>query len=484
MASGKLVIHVTVSAKRLLSGIGMSLALALGLLAPTASPAAAVTGTTYVTLYGDGDYVPGYGAWLWRADDVSVGWDVDILRVGVDDGVNSFAMAFAAAPGESLAPGTYTDAQRASFRDDGHPGIDVYGNGRGCNTVSGSFTVHEIAEDLSTVSIDYESHCEGASTASRGEIRIGVDPATVALVPDARTRFFEPRLVNTTGQRPVTVHNLAAEARTITGATVTAGSEDFGVATNGCGEVAAGGSCTIGIAFHPTATGTRTGTLTVADASGGSFEVGLQGTGQTLPVTLTLSSARSTYVTGQTVALTAQLGGGYSNSAVTLWKTEYGGSTTIVTTKQADAGGVVTFAPTIRRKTVYKVTWTDSVTTKQASVTVYARAKAVLTMKGYRTKGTQYAYFTPGNAMRTAVAVAPNKAGRCVEAFAQFYRDGAWRAFAKIDCLQLGSDSKAVATLDYNRAYLGIRFRFRAIYRADGANLEGTSPWAYAQWRR
>src|SRR6202023_2888191 len=52
--------------------------------------------------------------------------------------------------------------------------------------------------------------------------------------------------------------------------------------TNTCGaSVAAGGSCTVSVVFTPTATGSRTGTLTITDSASNSPQtVSLSGTGQ------------------------------------------------------------------------------------------------------------------------------------------------------------------------------------------------------------
>lgn len=62
-------------------------------------------------------------------------------------------------------------------------------------------------------------------------------------------------------------------------------SGDFST-TNNCSSVAPGGSCTIQILFHPTATGTRTGTLTIVDDAG-TQTVALSGTSIAAGVTLT-----------------------------------------------------------------------------------------------------------------------------------------------------------------------------------------------------
>ena len=51
-----------------------------------------------------------------------------------------------AAPDEGLlVPGLYTDAMRFPFQDPGHPGLDVSGNGRGSNMLTGWFRVDEVA---------------------------------------------------------------------------------------------------------------------------------------------------------------------------------------------------------------------------------------------------------------------------------------------------------------------------------------------------
>src|SRR5947207_2770611 len=101
--------------------------------------ASATAGTVaYVVMYSDtGDWIgggtqrefdPGNGS-------IAVGGSASYLTVSVDGGTSGdyYDMDFAAAPGDVLTSGgIYTDAQRAPFRDAGHPGIDISGSGRGC----------------------------------------------------------------------------------------------------------------------------------------------------------------------------------------------------------------------------------------------------------------------------------------------------------------------------------------------------------------
>ena len=83
---------------------------------------------------------------------------------------------------EALAAGTYTNAMRWPFEDPGHPGLSITGNGRGCNTDTGTFTITSLTIDckqndagtlnphVAEFSATFEQHCEGGATALRGTL--------------------------------------------------------------------------------------------------------------------------------------------------------------------------------------------------------------------------------------------------------------------------------------------------------------------------
>jgi hypothetical protein len=93
--------------------------------------------------------------------------------MGVDYADDWWDAQFRAPQGQILLPGrTYTGATRYGFNA-GNPGLDVSGNGRGCNTLTGQFTVHEATYDngyLTSFRISFEQHCEGSTPALRGEV--------------------------------------------------------------------------------------------------------------------------------------------------------------------------------------------------------------------------------------------------------------------------------------------------------------------------
>src|SRR5262245_19613902 len=101
-----------------------------------------------VTMFSDsGDYIGGGTNRLYTPlnSTISVSGSTSYLTVGVSGGPHgdSFSLDFAAPPGQALAPGVYDRAQRAPFRESGRPGIDISGDGRGCNEDSGRFEVKD-----------------------------------------------------------------------------------------------------------------------------------------------------------------------------------------------------------------------------------------------------------------------------------------------------------------------------------------------------
>lgn len=84
--------------------------------------------------------------------------------------------------GQELAVGAYENATRYPFQDPDVPGLDFSGDGRGCNQLTGRFTVLEadFTPDhyVERFHATFEQHCEGGPKALFGEIQIVNDEAT------------------------------------------------------------------------------------------------------------------------------------------------------------------------------------------------------------------------------------------------------------------------------------------------------------------
>jgi hypothetical protein len=106
----------------------------------------------------------------------------------------------------------------------------------------------------------------------------GTQPGSAVLSANPSSLTFASQALNTTSAaKPVTVTNTGTAAASISGVSV---SGDY-TQTNTCGSsIAAGASCTVSVSFRPTASGTRTGTLTVSgNATNNPLTVALSGTG-------------------------------------------------------------------------------------------------------------------------------------------------------------------------------------------------------------
>ncbi len=106
----------------------------------------------------------------------------------------------------------------------------------------------------------------------------GTPPNSATLSANPSSLNFASQALNTTSAaQAVTVSNTGTAAATVSGVSV---SGDF-LQSNTCGtSIAAGASCTVNVSFRPTASGTRTGTLTVtSNAANNPTTVALSGTG-------------------------------------------------------------------------------------------------------------------------------------------------------------------------------------------------------------
>ena len=106
---------------------------------------------------------------------------------------------FAAPNNQLLAVGPYPGATRFPFQASTVPGLDVAGDGRGCNMLTGSFQVLEVSygagSTINSFDAIFEQHCEGAVPALRGEVRYNAHPIVNVTAP-SRLTVLENQNVN------------------------------------------------------------------------------------------------------------------------------------------------------------------------------------------------------------------------------------------------------------------------------------------------
>lgn len=114
-----------------------------------------------------------------------------------------WTLNFAAPTGTVLVPGVYLDARRYPFQPAAQPGLDFSGSGRGCNQLSGEFTIAELARERidgrpERVDAVFEQHCEHMVPALRGSIDFTTTFTNGELVDDV---LFLDGLENAAGTR-------------------------------------------------------------------------------------------------------------------------------------------------------------------------------------------------------------------------------------------------------------------------------------------
>jgi hypothetical protein len=172
--------------------VGFVLALGAAVVAPLASAAPVLEGSLSMTSDA-GDWVGQGQTWSYDAGAGDV-FGVTTTAGTVEGSIQTASgtwwnMSFGAPQGETLATGTYDGATRYPFHDPSGPGLEVSGDGRGCNTLTGSFTVTQIAFDdagaVQRFDADFVQHCEGAEPALRGHVHLvkapPPPPLTIAL---------------------------------------------------------------------------------------------------------------------------------------------------------------------------------------------------------------------------------------------------------------------------------------------------------------
>jgi hypothetical protein len=147
---------------------------ASGILSLTIDPSGQSTGP-YTALFmtsDAGDYIGGGQNYLYTVNDgnFSAGGAVNVSFMTPD--FNHFWYVDLSAPyGSLMDVGTYLGATR--FASASNPGIDVDGDGRGCNDTVGTFEVKEVTLSggaPTAFRATFVQHCEGGTPALRGEV--------------------------------------------------------------------------------------------------------------------------------------------------------------------------------------------------------------------------------------------------------------------------------------------------------------------------
>jgi hypothetical protein len=225
---------------------------------------------------------------------ITVAGDDTGIGISDFDGFNDFDASIIPPAGQTLAVGTY-QAQRTRYEATGFAGLDISGDSRGCNTIAGQVTIHEIAFDqdgrIQRLAADAVQYCDGEPplfatfriASSFGYSAIGLHPD-----PGAGPVGFATEVPgNTSPAQTVTVTNTGVLPLSVAPSLAGADPADFAMASSSCvsdAPLVPGASCSVSVTFSPQAIGTRTASLVLTDSTPrGQHVVEMTGLGVTAP---------------------------------------------------------------------------------------------------------------------------------------------------------------------------------------------------------
>jgi hypothetical protein len=354
-----------------------------------AAPASAATDTTFFSMSGDaGDWISQGSTWSYAPANstFNVQGTSSFVQLSVS-GAQFWQVWFRAPDAETLTVGrTYTGAQRAAFVSGPTPGFDVFGDGRGCNTVAATFTVLDLATDAGTGAITrfagtFESHCDGVTPAARGAIYFH---AAIPFAPGAAATLSGPSTAPSGD--PVVLH---------------------GSLSNGSGPIA---TATVGVTRHdgsgdtvlPDVVSGADGTFTVTDtmpSTDATYTATFAGNGSVQPLTATHDVRVGPYAS--TITLTGPTTGArgvrYSvagvlasggtplvGASVALTRVDLAGTKHLVATTNASGGYSLSDLPAVGGPVTWTATYAGDVkhtTATATKVVTIARSTAALSVR-------------------------------------------------------------------------------------------------------
>jgi hypothetical protein len=123
--------------------------------------------------------------WTFAGEMWSGNGHLQITASSPSDAADWWQLMMSAPPGQVLAPGVYSDARRSPPIGSSNPALSFAGEGRGCNTSTGSFEVLEASYgpgfggysgSIERFRATFRQTCDGSSGELRGEVRLATIP--------------------------------------------------------------------------------------------------------------------------------------------------------------------------------------------------------------------------------------------------------------------------------------------------------------------
>jgi hypothetical protein len=200
---------------------------------------------------------------------------------------------------------------------------------------------------------------------------------------------------------------------------------------------------------------------------------------------LTLRLGRSVVLTGHTVRVTAHLGAGTTNRAVTIYAKPYRRHRRQLDSGNVDLNGNRSVTDRVYRRTTFSVHFTGDDAYAPATATRVVRVRAILRehlQGGYASSG-GFRLYHPGSNPSVFVHMVPGQSRRCLYFRAQHYYSHSWHTSAVSPCLRTNAHGELIGVLTGNHV-VGEPYRVRAEWRGNRALLARDGSWLKLKFHR
>jgi len=350
-----------------------------------------------------------------------------------------------------------------------------------------SVTFSPTAAGTRTAALTFADNATGSpqSVALSGT---GQLPNTSVTVSPGSLTFAAQNVNSTSNSQNVTITNTGNTTASFSNVTIGGTNPgDFAISSNNCTTLAAGNSCSIYFTFTPTATGTRSATVSIYDNTANSPQtVTLSGTGQAATTTLTLSpgsltfSAQNTGTTSPSQDFSITNTGTTSISFTSIAITGTNAGEFSITSNNCGSSLAVgsscyvyiTFSPTATGTQTAAVTITDNATGSPQSVTLTGTGQTPVTSVSVTPTTLN---FNPQNLNSTSPSqtITVNNTGNTTVTFSGASLSGTNQsdfAIASNSCSSLSVNSSCYIQITFTPTALGAR---TAIVTISGAGVTG-----------
>ena len=187
------------------------------------------------------------------------------------DDENDWSLLVAPAEGGVLQDGSYGGLDGVDIT--GQPTLDFGGDGRGCDTTTGAFTISDIAvtgDTITRLDLTFEHHCDD-TPATFGELRIGEPDVAAGLVPWQTVDFPAVPLGTSSTTALIDIKNAGAGNSinySFDSAPNARAADDFSLTPGNCGDfLPSGQQCSVDVSYTARHVGSATAVLLVSIGS-------------------------------------------------------------------------------------------------------------------------------------------------------------------------------------------------------------------------